>query len=126
MPYGAEELKVNIIGDASSLKGALDKAGSQVDGFAVKIGKIGKTMTIVGGLVTAAFGAIVMKTAAVGDQFDKMSLRTGVAVEELSALAYAADISGTDIGTLEKGLKGLTKTMDDASRGIGEGLEAFE
>ncbi|MBA7570732.1 hypothetical protein ES708_12485 [subsurface metagenome] len=55
-----------------------------------------------------------------------MSLRTGVAVEDLSALAYAADISGSDIGTLEKGLKGLTKAMDDASFGIGEGMEAFE
>ncbi|GAJ19529.1 unnamed protein product, partial [marine sediment metagenome] len=44
----------------------------------------------------------------------------------LSALAYAADISGTDIGTLEKGLKGLTKVMDDASMGIGEGMEAFK
>ena len=55
-----------------------------------------------------------------------MSLRTGESVENLSALAYAADISGTSIETMEKGLKGLTKTMDDANRGIGEGLEAFE
>ena len=122
----AEELKVNIIGDASKLKGALGEAGSQVTGFSEKIGKIGKTMTIVGGIVTAALGAIVMKTAAVGDKFDKMSLRTGISVEALSSLAYAADISGTSIETMEKGLKGLTKTMDDASMGIGEGLEAFE
>ena len=122
----AEELKVNIIGDASQLKGALGQAGGQVEGFSAKIGKIGKTMTVVGGIVVAALGSIVMKTAAVGDKFDKMSLRTGVAVEDLSALAYAADISGTSIETMEKGLKGLTKTMDDASRGIGEGLEAFE
>ncbi|GAI79161.1 unnamed protein product, partial [marine sediment metagenome] len=69
---------------------------------------------------------IVLKTAAAGDQFDKMSLRTGVAVEDLSALAYAADISGSDIGTLEKGLKYLTTAMDDASRGVGEGMEAFK
>ena len=122
----AEELKVNIIGDASQLKGTLGQAGGQVDGFAAKIGKVGKTMTVVGGVVVAALGAIVMKTAAVGDKFDKMSLRTGETVENLSALAYAADISGTSIETMEKGLKGLTKTMDDAFRGIGEGLEAFE
>ena len=121
----AEELRLNIIGDASKLKGALGQAGSQVDKFAEKIGKIGRTMTIVGGVVTAALGMIVKKTMDVGDQFDKMSLRTGVAVEDLSTLAYAADICGSDIGTVEKGLKGLTKVMDDASRGIGEGLDAF-
>lgn len=122
----AEELKVNIIGDASSLKGALGQAGGQVEGFSAKIGKIGKTMTVVGGVVIAALGAIVMKTAAVGDKFDKMSLRTGISVEKLSALAYAADISGSSIETMEKGLKGLTMTMDDYSKGIGEAKDAYE
>ena len=122
----AEELKVNIVGDATQLKGALDKAGGNVTSFSVKLGKIGKVATVAGVAVVAALGTIVTKTAAVGDQFHKMSLRTGIAVEDLSALAYAADISGTDIATMEKGLKALTKVMDDASMGIGEGMEAFE
>jgi len=120
------DIWINVLGDASKLKGALGNAEGHVSSFSEKIGKIGKIATVAGAAVTGAFTAIVLKTAAVGDKFDKMSLRTGVAVEDLSALAYAADISGTDIGTLEKGLKGLTKTMDDASMGIGEGLEAFE
>lgn len=120
------DIWVNILGDASKLKGELDKADSHVSSFSEKLGKIGKIATIAGTAVTGAFTAIVFKTAQVGDQFDKMSLRTGVAVEDLSALAYAADISGTDIETLEKGLKGLTTVMDDASRGVGEGMEAFE
>lgn len=122
----AEELKVNIVGDASQLRGALDGAGGNVTSFSQKIGKIGKVATIAGVAVVAAAAKIVTGTAAVGDQFHKMSLRTGVVTEDLSALAYAADISGTDIGTLEKGLKGLTKVMDDATQGIGEGMEAFE
>ena len=120
------DIWVNILGNASKLKGELDKAGKNVTSFSDKIGKIGKIATVAGAAITGAFTAIVLKTAAVGDKFDKMSLRTGVAVEDLSALAYAADISGTDIATLEKGLKGLTKVLDDASMGIGEGMEAFE
>jgi TP901 family phage tail tape measure protein len=119
------DIWVNILGDGSKLKGELDKSSKNVSSFSEKIGKVGKIATAAGVAVTAAFTAIVLKTAAVGDQFDKMSLRTGVAAEDLSALAYAADISGSDIGTLEKGLKALTKVMDDASRGIGEGLDAF-
>ena len=122
----AEELKLNIIGDASKLKGELDKAGKNVISFSDKIGKIGKVVAVAGAAVTAAFTAIVLKTADVGDQFDKMSLRTGIAVEDLSALAYAADITGTDIGGLEVGLKFLTAGMDDAEKGTGLAKEAFE
>ena len=122
----AEELKVNIVGDASNLKGALDGAGGNVTSFSEKLGKIGKVATVAGVAVVAGLAKIVTSTAAVGDKFDKMSLRTGVAVEDLSALAYAADISGASIETIEKGLKGLTTVMDDASKGIGLGLEAFE
>jgi len=120
------DIFVNILGDASKLKGELDKADSHVSGFSEKIGKIGKIATVAGAAVTGAFTAIIFKTAQAGDQFDKMSLRTGIAVEDLSALAYAGDISGTSIETIEKGLKGLTTAMDDASKGIGLGMEAFK
>ena len=120
------DIFVNILGDASKLKGALGNAEGHVSSFSEKIGKIGKIATVAGAAVTGAFTAIIFKTAEAGDKFDKMSLRTGIAVEDLSSLAYACDISGTSIETMEKGLKGLTKVMDDASMGIGEGMEAFE
>jgi len=120
------DIWVNILGDASKLKSAVGEAGKDITGLADKVGKIGKTMTIVGGAVTAAFGMIIKKTMDVGDQFDKMSLRTGESVENLSALAYACDITGTDIGGLEVGLKFLTKGMNDASQGTGEAKDAFE
>jgi len=120
------DIWINILGDATKLKGELDKAGSHVSKFGEKIGAIGKTMTIVGGAVTAAFTAIVLKTVQVGDQFDKMSLRTGIAVEDLSSLAHACNISGTSIEGMEIGLKFLTRGMDDASKGTGEAKEAFE
>ena len=121
----AEELKVNIIGDASKLRSELEKAGSNISGFSEKLGKIGKISTIAGTAITGAFTAIVLKTAQVGDNFDKMSLRTGIAVEDLSGLAYACDITGTNIEGFETGIKFLTKGMDDASKGTGEAKEAF-
>ena len=122
----AEELAIKIIGDAENLKSALGKAEKNVSGFADKIGNIGKIATIAGTAITGAFTAIVYKTAEVGDQFDKMSKRTGVAVEDLSALAYACNISGTNIEGLEVGLKFLTKGMDDAANGTGLAKDAFE
>ena len=121
-----KELQLIISGDPTKLKNALGQAGGQVDKFAEKVGKIGRTMTIVGGAVTAALGMIVKKTADVGDQFDKMSLRTGVAVEDLSTLAYAADICGTDIGTVENSLRFLAKGIKETSDGTGIAKDAFE
>jgi len=120
------DIFVNILGDGSKLKGELDKSSKNVSSFSEKIGKIGKIATVAGAAVTAAFTAIVLKTAAVGDQFDKMSLRTGVAVEDLSSLAYTASICGTDVTTLENSLRFLAKGIKETSDGAGIAKDAFE
>ena len=69
---------------------------------------------------------LIESVAETGDQFHKMSLRTGVAVEQLSALGYAAQISGTDIKTVEKSLRYASKVMVDYERGIGLAKRTFE
>lgn len=120
-----KELQLIISGDPTKLKNALGQAGSQVTAFTEKVGNIGKKMTIVGGIVTAAFAMIVKKTADVGDQFDKMSLRTGVSVEALSSLNYAAGICGSTMETVENSLRFMARGMYDTSRGVGEAKEAF-
>ena len=122
----AKDIWINILGDSSKLTGALGKAGSQVDKFAERVGKIGRAMTVVGGAVTAAFGAIVLKTMKLGDTYDKMAKRTNISVEALSALGYAAKISGADLDTVEKSLRYLARGMDDMSMGVGEAKDAFE
>jgi len=55
-----------------------------------------------------------------------MSKRTGVSVEDLSALSYVADQTGTDIGTVENSLHYLAQAIGDASNGVGTGKDAFE
>jgi hypothetical protein len=120
-----EELLVKILGDASKLTSELNKAGSNVSSFSEKIGSIGKAMTIVGGTVTAALGVIIKKIVDAGDAFNDMSLRTGVSVENLSALAYVAKQSGTDIESMETSLKFLTRAMDDTSKGTGTAKDTF-
>jgi len=109
-----------------SLSKAEQKTAKTAAAMSKKLAGIGKGMTIAGGVITAAFGAIVMKTTKLGDQLDKMSKRTNVSVEALSALGYAAKISGADLDTVEKSLRFLARGMNDASQGIGEAKEAFE
>lgn len=72
-----------------------------------------------------SFKRIIESAAATGDQFHKMSLRTGVASEELSALGYAAKISGTDIDAVEKSLRYLSQQMLDMERGTGTAKDTF-
>ncbi len=82
------------------------------------------------GLSVAAAGAAILlamkKYAAAGDELDKMSLRTGILVEDLSRLGHAAQISGTDIQTMKDALRFVAKNMDLAKRGMGEGAVAFK
>ena len=55
--------------------------------------------------------------ATAGDQLNKMSQRTGVSVEVLSELGYAAEQSGTDVETLEASLRKMQKQLVEAARG---------
>jgi hypothetical protein len=68
----------------------------------------------------------VLNTAKVGDEFQKMSQRTGVAVRSLSELAHVAEMSGTSIETVEKSLLGLQKTAVSAAGGGASAEAAFE
>lgn len=61
-----------------------------------------------------------------GDEVHKMALRTGFSTEALSELKYAAEICGTDLGSLEKGVKKMSKTIVDASDGLTTYVRAFD
>jgi hypothetical protein len=78
---------------------------------------------------TAAAAALVgaVKSAAdYGDQLDNMSQRTGVAVEELARLQYAAKLSDTSTEALSKGIGNLSKLMVGAAAGGAESGALFE
>lgn len=78
---------------------------------------------------TAAAAALVgaVKSAAdYGDQLDNMSQRTGVAVEELAKLQYAAKLSDTSTEALSKGIGNLSKLMVGAAAGGAESGALFE
>jgi len=60
-----EELVVNIIGNASKLKSELEKASTEVNKFATKVKSAGKTMTVIGGAITAvSIGLVKMASDA--------------------------------------------------------------
>lgn len=103
----------------SSMQATMDKYGASIK-------RIGRTMSLAGASIIASLTGVVAATVTLGDNFDKMSLRTGMAVEQLSKLSYAAKISGTDNKALETSLRFLARRMDETASGVGEAKEVFD
>jgi len=108
-------------------KTAFDKQMTGLKGTIQQHSKqIGMAMTAAGGAILAA-GALSVKTyAEMGDEVQKMALRTGFSTEALSELRYAAELSGTNLEGLDKAVKRMSGTILDAQDGMETYVRAFE
>ncbi len=115
--------------DTASFTSNLKKASDMAFGSSTEIRRslemIGKATA--GMAVTAAisFGALIKREIDVADHFNDLSKRTGVAVETLSALKFAAEQSGTNMDALAVGLGKFNKAIFEASQGSKEQAAAF-
>ncbi|KKK73749.1 hypothetical protein LCGC14_2890710, partial [marine sediment metagenome] len=111
------------IGDAL-LKIGVDKKDFDRDmkGLSGAINKhkkaIGVAMVGMGVAAIGAAAASVKAFASMGDEVQKMAIRTGLSTEALSELRHAAEISGASLTTIEKGIKKMSKTIVDADEGM--------
>jgi len=106
---------------------AMGKGVARVGKGIGKVGlSMGKALAVGAAGAAVAVGAMVKKVADAGDQIDKMSKRTGLSAEFLSKLKYAAELSGTSVTDMEKGVKKMQKTALDASSGLKTASRTFE
>ncbi len=101
--------------------------GTMESGF----GQMASMARKVAGALGVAFGVreIVrfgQEALELGDQMAKLSQSTGVSVENLSALKYAADLADVDIAGLAKGLSILSRNLFEAQGGSGEAKDAIK
>lgn len=92
------------------------------------IAPIGKAFRLAFGAVLAGATLAVAALNRVtkrGDDFAKMGKRTGFATDELQRYAHAAELSGTSIESLEKGIKRMSKFLFDAERGLSTATDAL-
>jgi len=73
-----------------------------------------------------AFAKVAKDAIDAADNFAKLSKKVGISVESLSALEFAAKISGTSLDSMKIGLTRLAANATDASMGIGEATAAFD
>ncbi len=114
---------------ASATK-ALGAVAKSLKVAALGMGAFGAAAAVAAAVVatklTRSMFGMVRAAVKMGDEFDKMALRTGESVEMLTALSFAAQISGTSIQDMETGIRRLSRNMNDVSRGIGEARRSFE
>jgi hypothetical protein len=116
---------VEISGDATKLNAALRRAGNSLKAFGGSIRTIGAGVAGIGVGVLGSLGAASMIFANMGDELAKSSQRTGVAVEALSSLKYAAEQSGAGLEDLETGLRGMSRFLLEAQQNTGAANETL-
>ncbi len=113
-----KSMLVRIGADASAMKAALTKAGAGLKKHSAAFKKAGMAMTVAGGAITGAVGLMIKSYMSAGDEVHKMALRTGISTEALGELKYAAELGGTSLTGLEKGVRTMQKAIVQAGDGM--------
>lgn len=103
----------------------LRKAEQRLKAFGAGLRSIGTRIFAAGAAVATPLVGAVKAFSDSGDALEKMSRRTGVSVEALSGLGFAAEQSGADLETLETGLRKMQKFLAAAARGSDGASEAL-
>lgn len=114
----------SVMVDTADAERSLQKTGDAAEKtgnkFADGVKTAAKWAAGVGAAAVAVGGAAIAAakdTASAMDEIDKASQRMGVGAEKYQELAYAAQLSGVEMSTMEKAAKALEGTdlsMDDA------------
>ncbi len=113
------------LGVNDKLAAGLRRAQQRLEAFGETVRNIGLRLAGIGSAVTAALFGATRMFASTGDDLDEMSQRTGVSVEALSELGYAADLAGGDLATLETGLKFMQRAIVEAQKGSGAATDVL-
>lgn len=124
------KLVVKLEAETARYQSELEKAKRQLGSFeqaaSGAVGKIGRAAGAAAAAAAVGFSAMVASSIAAADNLNDLSQITGETAEELSALASAAELSGTDLEGLTTGFRGLSKIATEAAKGSKAASEAFE
>lgn len=113
------EVKIKISGDPKGADAAVRSAQGALKRLSTDLGSLQRLSASVfsfagigGAASIAGLLAITKNAAAVADQMGKLAAATGVSVKELSTLGYAAELNGSSVDELAKGLRRLALEAD--------------
>ena len=130
MAAKSRTLRLILTGDADKLNRTLQRAQARSKGFGATMSRAAGAATkaftglvALGGAALIKFGGDLLKT---GDQLDKMNRRTGLTVERIQELDFAAQQSGTSLETVEKALLRSARVTSDAANGLATAERTLE
>jgi len=103
----------------------LARAQARLRRFGAACEGLGRTMVGLGATIAGPVVASLKIFSSLGDAAAKMARRTGLSVRAVQELGFAAKLSGTDVGSLEKGIKRMQRNLYDAERGLSTSVDAL-
>lgn len=123
-------LTIDIEANTSRLQSDLGKAAQATDGLMSQMKGYAEAampaLAAMGAAVAAAGAVAVRNSAMLADELGQVSAQSGLTVESLSGLRFAAMQSDTDFATLAGGLKKLRLAQVDAMGGNKELVALFK
>ena len=119
---------VELFADDSRLVRGLRRAQRKLRAFGNAVRGIGLKMAGLGAAITAPLAAASKVFAGTGDDLDKMAKRTGIGVEALSELGFAAEQSGSNLDSLANAVLRMNRRIGRirAGQGTTTQVEAME
>lgn len=119
-------LRVVLGADTAALDKGLKNSQSNLAAFGSAVATGMAAAAAAAAVAAVAIGAAMQRTIDDMDKLSKTSQKLGIPVEQLSALAYAADLSDVSFEALSKSVGKLNKTMvEAAAKPTSEAANAF-
>ena len=115
-----------VIKAVNQAKKGLTEPITDLDSLGKAAAKVGPAFVAASTAAVGALAYMVKGAIDTADGFNKMSQKTGIAVETLSTLAHAAALSDVPIGALQKGLVKMSSAMTDAAEGNAKASAKFD
>lgn len=113
------------LGIKDTYTAGLKAASANLKSFGAGMATVGAAIAGAGVAITAPLLGALQHFADVGGALDDMSQRTGISAAALAELGHAADMSGTNIEGVEKGIIKMQKTLGEAAEGSAAARDAI-
>lgn len=125
MAIGNESIKFEITA-FDKTQAAFSSVQKGMGGIQNSLQAMATRLGAVSAIFTTVFGAVASShVSKLSEELSKLSSKTGLTVEQLSRLRYAAEQNDTDINSVAVGLKFLQKNMVEAGQGSKTAQQAF-
>ncbi len=111
--------------DDSGLVKGLESGAARVKSFGAGITAVGASIAALGGAGVGLFTAGIAKWVEGGTRLEELSKRTGVAVEDLSTLGFAASHNGVEVEALGMAFRRMSQEVTKAADGSKVAVEAL-